>query len=60
VGSWKIGGGCGGGGGGDRAREVNELKCPSRQRAEGDIDWASVPCAEQEIPSFAHNFYGRP
>jgi hypothetical protein len=27
----------GGDGGGARAREGNELKCPSRQRAEGDI-----------------------
>jgi hypothetical protein len=32
----------GGGGAGARAREGKELKCPSRQRAERDIGWASV------------------
>jgi hypothetical protein len=30
------------------------MKCSSRQRAEGDIDWAS------EIPNSARDFYWRP
>jgi hypothetical protein len=47
----------GGGGGGARAREENKLKCPSHQRAEGDIDWASVPRVELEIPGSGLEFF---
>jgi hypothetical protein len=49
----------GGGGGGARAREGNELKCPSHQWAEGDIGWASVLHAELEIPGSGREFFVR-
>jgi hypothetical protein len=50
----------GGGGAGPRAREGNELKCPSYQRPERDIGWASVRRAKLEIPSFVREIYRRP
>jgi hypothetical protein len=58
AGSWKIGGDCGSGG--PRAREGNELKCPSRQRSEGDIGWTLVPRVELKISGSARDFYRRP
>jgi hypothetical protein len=50
----------GNGSGGARTREGNKLKCPSRQRAEGDIGWASILRAELEIPGLGREFYRRP